>query len=364
MKYYLAILLVLTGLPAFGQEIITPVLYAGESQVQCPGGVCPPQYGQQQYRAPVAQSAPQQSPESDHHAGIVKVFFGNAGGSGTLVCEESESTGYVVTAHHVIEGQAATGRVVWPSGEVTGARVVGSESGPDLAVLRVFLPKRYSVIPVAENNEYATAGDSVEICGYRATYQGRMCHFFAKCEGYQPRDSDKADQIVVAARTVSGDSGGPIIHNGKVVAVLWGFSGGVDGTPAKTHGACCVRIRTFLNRFRCCPRKQSPPKNPVTPGPVDDEAPEPPLKPIKRPEKDRVVDCQCDPKTGERLTIIEQKIDAFTASLEAGDFAPKPGKDGRDGKDAKPIDYDTLAREVAKRLPPSVASFDIRRKTK
>lgn len=341
-------------------------------QQWCPDGNCPqPQW---QPRQQV-----QASPVSDHHAGIVKVSIGNAGGTGTLIYCDTPETGIVLTAWHVIEGQGQQGTLRWPSGETTGFRIVGAEEGPDLAVLRCYLPKQYAVVPLAEVDEYAEAGETVEVCGYRATYRGRMCHFFAKVSGYATRDSERHDQISVRAQTVSGDSGGPIIYRGKVVAVLWGFEGGVDGTPAITHGACCVRIRSFLDRFRCRPpAPRPPPQPPVLPGPVDAVETPPEREPIAQqpacqcpPHKP----CNCDPEALVRLETRLETVEALHTKLDAllaggklkgekGEQGPagERGPQGPAGPPAKEsnVDVDVLVAEVIRRLPPQPVYFQIR----
>lgn len=80
-------------------------------------------------------------------------------------------------------------------------------------------------------------------------------------------------------------------------------------------------------------------------------APQPPVAPV-RPVQPVVQSkpCQCDPTLSARIKVIEQKISAFEASIEAGQVAGKPGKDGRDGKDAEPIDLDALAAKLADKV--------------
>ncbi len=333
----------------------------------------------------VAVSQPQLSPVASHHGGIAKIFWGGAGGSCTLFDADEDGTGLVLTAAHVVEGQGDQGWIAWPSGERTGARLIGADIRPDLCVVRCFLPKNYTVVPLAEDDEYPVRGDTVEVCGYRANFRGRLCHYFARCDGYGTRDTTSPDQISVETRTVSGDSGGPIVYRGKLCAVLWGYSESDRGT--RTEGACCIRIRQFLSRFRCCPPRRArvqplPPQRhvdegPVLPGPVDEDAVQEQVTPTPPIDQEAII----------AATIARLKADGGFCGPSGppgpqGPAGPAgqdgaPGPAGSVGPAAEPIDYDALAARIAEkikseqppaepdtRLPPSAVYYDIRRKPK
>lgn len=152
------------------------------------------------------------SPDARHHAAVVKVSITGQAGSGALI---SASPGIVATAKHVVErgGISPTAAIGWSNGYRTTGRLIGSGAHTDLAFYSVDVPENAVTTPLAD--AMPSVGDTVEICGYGGPTQ-RLRHFTGKVL------TSTADELTVDAPVISGDSGGAILHNGRLVAINWG----------------------------------------------------------------------------------------------------------------------------------------------
>lgn len=154
-------------------------------------------------------------------------------GTGTLI----RST-LIITNWHVVKDRAAKGvvRVLFPDWSVYVAEVVKVDKLWDLAVLRIapkYLPR--GTMELGEKPEQA---DLVTVGGYGAGWyessSGRVLKF------YMPAKGASNDLIQIGTKVRNGDSGGPILKDGKLVGVLFGNQS--DGT----YGTNVERVRKIL----------------------------------------------------------------------------------------------------------------------
>ena len=163
------------------------------------------------------------SDEASYHSSIVKISGDGYSGSGTVIKFIEDSSkyegyyyGWILTASHVINSTQTNFTVFFNNGDVTSnGRVVikknDSDSFNDLGVIRALIPK--DIEPMEISTEDVPAGEKVELCGFGT---GQFRHWNAK---YCGEGMDSGGHIIFYW-AIQGDSGGPIIYNGKVVGVI------------------------------------------------------------------------------------------------------------------------------------------------
>ena len=163
------------------------------------------------------------SDEASYHSSIVKISGDGYSGSGTVIKFIEDSSkyegyyyGWILTASHVINSTQTNFTVFFNNGDVTSnGRVVikknDSDSFNDLGIIRALIPK--DIEPMEISTEDVPAGEKVELCGFGT---GQFRHWNAK---YGGEGMDNGGHIIFSW-AIQGDSGGPIIYNGKVVGVI------------------------------------------------------------------------------------------------------------------------------------------------
>lgn len=200
---------------------------------------------------------------ADYRDAVVQVAGAGQGvqpcGSGVVI----DDAGHVLTAAHVVseltDGQV---RITWRNGAVRMGEVLGRDDAADVAIIRTAAAAVY--IPLAEEQQFAPPGATVELIGYGG---GQFRHWQAHVRGYALKhETGLWNDISLATQTIGGDSGGAIIHNGKLVAIIWGGpTAGEQGPMLATHGVSAGPIRRLVQRF--CPGGQCPtqPMQPMMP---------------------------------------------------------------------------------------------------
>ena len=164
------------------------------------------------------------SEPASYHSSIVKISGDGYSGSGTVIkfIEDSEKhegyyVGWILTASHVINSSDTLFKVYFNNGEVTqnGTVIVKKNhdlySFNDLALIRALIPE--DIVPMEISTEDVPIGDTVEMCGFGT---GDFRHWNSK---YCGKGMGQGGHIVFSW-AIQGDSGGPIIHKGKVVGVI------------------------------------------------------------------------------------------------------------------------------------------------
>lgn len=167
-------------------------------------------------------------------------------GSGTLTAVDGDA-GLVLTAAHLFEDEVGPITVDFPDGQNSGARILAIDKKLDVAALWIYAPKGIQPVPIAD--QAPEVGEVVEIWGYGPK---RFRAFLAAVsppipmEGDVPRSLIAAQGVQERQVTIPGDSGGPMIANGKLVAVHWGYRGSEDDPRRCVHALGCNMLRDWL----------------------------------------------------------------------------------------------------------------------
>lgn len=154
-------------------------------------------------------------------------------GSGFLFNDQ----GYIVTNNHVIEGASGI-NVVFYDGTVVRGRIVGADSGSDLAVVKVdTLPPTAAPVPLADSSEVAVGQMAVAIgnpFGLQNTLTlGVISGLGRRLIGPQSADGGNfsiPNVIQTDAAINPGNSGGPLLSaRGELIGVNTAIASG-DGS--------------------------------------------------------------------------------------------------------------------------------------
>jgi hypothetical protein len=174
-------------------------------------------------------------------------------GTGTLTWADAKH-GLVLTAAHIFEGQVGPITVEFPNGQVSGGRVLAIDPKLDVAALWVFAPRGIKPVPLAQGKP--KVGAEVEIWGYGPK---RFRSFLAQVSLPIPVAGDEPQALVGAQGvqnkmvTIPGDSGGPMVQDGKLVGVHWGYRGAETDPRRCVHAVGCDRIRSWLGSALSAP---------------------------------------------------------------------------------------------------------------
>jgi S1-C subfamily serine protease len=150
-------------------------------------------------------------------------------GTGTLVRPD-----LILTNWHVVKDRVGKVRIVFPGWFVYEAKVVKVDKKWDLAALQI----EPLLLPPIELGVRAEKGDIVVVGGYGSgrykVVSGKVLAF------YSPGLNSPEDIMQIDAKVRSGDSGGPMLKDGKLVGVLFGCR------PDGTYGATIDRVKKFL----------------------------------------------------------------------------------------------------------------------
>lgn len=161
-----------------------------------------------------------------------KVYEGVSAGSGFVL----SSDGFIVTNHHVIEGSTAV-HVTFEDGTQAEARIIGSDSINDIAVLKI---EATNLVPVTVGSSSdLRVGDQVVAIGNAL---GELS--FSLTVGYVSgtdrsisTDGSVINMIQTDASINSGNSGGPLFNSrGEVVGITTAKYSGTTSSGASIEG--------------------------------------------------------------------------------------------------------------------------------
>ena len=174
------------------------------------------------------------SQAAEHHNAVVKVQAGRSGGTGWILDTTSDSDVYVVTNHHVIEGQQFAR--VENKMLRGGGSIVASSQSLDLALIRIPNAKAPHSLPVW--GDVVSPGNEVEVVGVGGPDGKLLRPMIGKA-----MTGNRVDLAVV-----SGDSGAPMIYEGGVCGVNWGATGQIKYARADSRGSAWNMVHPAESR--------------------------------------------------------------------------------------------------------------------
>jgi len=195
------------------------------------------------------------SPDKDYHKGVVVVQGDGLQGSGTVVkfVEDAGENyiGLILTASHCVKGKSTLFDIFFSGGKkYEGGTVVynsryTANNYNDIALIEALIPDEIPVVDIS--SEPVKCGEQVEMCGYAT---GSLRHWNAKYAG----SSIPQDGHVIFSWAIQGDSGGPILYNGKIIGVIC-FGTAVDRFNDRyiigpIHGTNIDRVRGYIDNYR------------------------------------------------------------------------------------------------------------------
>ncbi len=156
-------------------------------------------------------------------------------GSGFFI----SSDGYIVTNHHVVDG-AIKVEIVSEDGEILEAKIIGTDPGADLALLKVESSKPFPFVPLGRSE--VKPGDWVIAIGNPFGLGGTVTAGIVSARGRDIGLGAYDNFVQIDAPVNKGNSGGPAFNQaGEVIGVntaIFSPSGGSAGIafaiPAKT----------------------------------------------------------------------------------------------------------------------------------
>ncbi len=150
----------------------------------------------------------------------------SAVGSGFVISED----GYVVTNNHVVK-DASTVKVTFEGGKEFDAKVIGTDSKTDLALLKITSDTKFDYVPLTTKD--AKVGDWVMAVGNPFGLGGSVTAGIISARGRDIGSGPYDDFIQIDASINKGNSGGPAFNlEGEVVGVntaIFSPSGGSVG---------------------------------------------------------------------------------------------------------------------------------------
>ncbi|MGO9171152.1 MAG: Do family serine endopeptidase [Rhodomicrobium sp.] len=256
-------------------------------------------------------------------------------GSGFFI----SSDGYIVTNNHVVEG-AIKVEIVTESGDILPAKIVGTDAGTDLALVKVEGAKPFPFVPLGHSE--VKPGDWVIAIGNPFGLGGTVTAGIVSARGRDIGMGAYDNFVQIDAAVNKGNSGGPAFNQaGEVIGVntaIFSPSGGSAGVafaiPAKTVETVVSQLRAKGKVTRGWLGVQV---QPVTPELADSLG----LKEAK----------------GALVSVPAPGSPAEAAGIKRGDVILKIG--GEDIKDSR-----DLARKVASSIPEAALKVAIQRNGK
>lgn len=163
---------------------------------------------------------------------VVSVSTQNSVGSGFFVSKD----GYVVTNHHVISG-ATQVSVTTAAGKAYSAKIVGSESSNDVALLKVD-GEEFPCVKVGSSTTLAVGDQVVAIGNPLGTLTATLTSGYISAKDRTvTTDGTAMNMLQTDAAINSGNSGGPLFNmKGEVVGITTAKYSGSSNSGASIEG--------------------------------------------------------------------------------------------------------------------------------
>ena len=164
-------------------------------------------------------------------AAVVRIQTGSGSGSG-VIFETQGRTGYVITNHHVVEGEVQVSVVVNDSTTFRGS-VLGTDSIRDLAVLSICCGS-FQTLPFG-NAAVLQPGDEVVAIGYPLGLPGEATVTRGIVSAVRYDSAYRSDVIQTDAAINPGNSGGPMLSmSGEILGInTFGYETTLSGRPVE-----------------------------------------------------------------------------------------------------------------------------------
>ncbi len=164
-------------------------------------------------------------------AAVVRIQTGSGSGSG-VIFETQGRTGYVITNHHVVEGEVQVSVVVNDSTTFRGS-VLGTDSVRDLAVVSICCGS-FQTLPFG-NAAVLQPGDEVVAIGYPLGLPGEATVTRGIVSAVRYDSAYRSDVIQTDAAINPGNSGGPMLSmSGEILGInTFGYETTPSGRPVE-----------------------------------------------------------------------------------------------------------------------------------
>ena len=165
---------------------------------------------------------------------VVRIQTSSGSGSG-VIFETQGQTGYVVTNHHVVEGEVQVSVIVNDSTTYSGS-VLGTDSVRDLAVVSICCA-RFQALPFG-NAAALQPGDEVVAIGYALGLPGQATVTRGIVSAVRYDSTHRSDVIQADAAINPGNSGGPMLSiSGEILGInTFRYDESQSGRPTEGLG--------------------------------------------------------------------------------------------------------------------------------
>jgi len=184
---------------------------------------------------------------------------GNGGGNGQSQQSQAEGSGFVIdgdghiaTNQHVVDGASAI-TVTFANGHKASAKVVGTDSSTDVAVIKVDAPKSELHPLTFADSKQVTVGSGVVAIGSPFGLEGTVTSGIVSALNrtiQAPNNFTISGAIQTDAAINHGNSGGPLLDaDGNVIGInaqIESDSGGNDGVGFAIPSATVQRVAQQL----------------------------------------------------------------------------------------------------------------------
>ena len=151
----------------------------------------------------------------------------NGMGTGVVIDER----GYIITNFHVVDGVKKI-EVTLADGSSSVAQLISTDPVNDLAIVKVDLPQKLSVVPIGTSNDLML-GESVIAIGNAFGYENTVTRGVISMihRSVQVSDTQSYDDLIQTDAPINpGNSGGPLLNiDGEMIGIVVAVRAGAQG---------------------------------------------------------------------------------------------------------------------------------------